>query len=139
MGRFKLSLSTFYLNHIKPTILFNLIKCNLSPPSKIICSGLFTDVINNPIFIKNKGFDENFFLYWEETDYTKRNWKSGLPAYQLNLVKVTHEKGELLKLLLFKIEKNWIVYTLGTLYGQSFIFLQNIMKKYFLYYILNLF
>ena len=46
------------------------------------------------IFLKNKGFDDNIFLYWEETDYTKRALKNGYPAYQLNLVKVKHEKGK---------------------------------------------
>jgi len=45
-------------------------------------------------FIKNNGFDKNIFLYWEETDYTKRALKIGLSAYQLNKVKVYHEKGK---------------------------------------------
>ena len=46
------------------------------------------------IFNKNKGFDPNIFLYWEETDYTKRALISGYSAYQLNRVKVYHEKGK---------------------------------------------
>ena len=29
------------------------------------------------VFLKNKGFDPNIFLYWEETDYTKRAIKNG--------------------------------------------------------------
>ena len=49
---------------------------------------------NRKIFIKNKGFDSNIFLYWEETDYTKRAQKLGYKAYQLNKVKVKHEKGK---------------------------------------------
>ena len=49
---------------------------------------------NNKNFKKNKGFDENIFLYWEETDYSKRAKKNGYKAYQLNLVKVKHEKGK---------------------------------------------
>lgn len=48
-------------------------------------------------YIKNfkflKGFDPNIFLYWEETDFTKRSWQKKIPVYQLNLVKVNHEKG----------------------------------------------
>ena len=44
-----------------------------------------------------KGFDENIFLYWEETDYTKRGLKKGYNAYQLNIVKVKHEKGKAVK------------------------------------------
>ena len=53
-----------------------------------------TMFFNKKNFLENKGFDKNIFLYWEETDYTKRCLKNGYPAYQLNTVKVTHEKGE---------------------------------------------
>ena len=45
------------------------------------------------------GFDRNIFLYWEETDYTKRAKKFKLNAYQLNLVKVKHEKGKAVQIL----------------------------------------
>lgn len=44
-------------------------------------------------FKQLKGFDPNIFLYWEETDFTKRSWQEKIPVYQLNLVKVKHEKG----------------------------------------------
>ena len=47
-------------------------------------------------FFKNSGFDKNIFLYWEETDYTKEA-KLGYKTYQLNLVKVKHEKGKAVK------------------------------------------
>lgn len=53
-----------------------------------------TIFFNRKNFIKNKGFDPKIFLYWEETDYTKRAQKNGLYAYQLNKVKVIHEKGK---------------------------------------------
>jgi len=53
-----------------------------------------TIFFNKKVFIKNRGFDSNIFLYWEETDYTKRALKNGFYAYQLNKVKVTHEKGK---------------------------------------------
>ena len=53
-----------------------------------------TMFFNKKIFNKNNGFDKNIFLYWEETDYTKRAKKKGFNAYQLNLVKVKHEKGK---------------------------------------------
>ena len=53
-----------------------------------------TIFFNKKNFIKNKGFDSNIFLYWEETDYTKRALKKGFPAYQLNKVKVYHQKGK---------------------------------------------
>ena len=39
------------------------------------------------------GFDENFFLYFEETDYCKRAKKKGLISFQLNKIKITHKSG----------------------------------------------
>jgi len=56
-----------------------------------------TMFFNKKIFNKNKGFDKNIFLYWEETDYSKRASKNGYKAYQLNIVKVKHEKGKAVK------------------------------------------
>ncbi len=53
-----------------------------------------TIFFNKKNFIKNDKFDSNIFLYWEETDYTKRALKNGYSAYQLNKVKVIHEKGK---------------------------------------------
>ena len=52
---------------------------------------------NKKIFNKNKGFDKNIFLYWEETDYSKRASKNGYKAYQLNIVKVKHETCKAVK------------------------------------------
>ena len=45
------------------------------------------------IFDKNKGFDENFFLYFEETDYCYRSNKNQFRIYQVNSQKVYHEIG----------------------------------------------
>jgi len=45
-------------------------------------------------FLLLKGFDEKIFLYWEETDFTKRAWKKNMPIYQLNKVTVKHDKGK---------------------------------------------
>ncbi len=56
-----------------------------------------TMFFNKKTFNKNKGFDKNIFLYWEETDYSKRASKNGYKAYQLNIVKVKHEKGKAVK------------------------------------------
>ena len=39
------------------------------------------------------GFDENFFLYFEETDYAYRANKLGLNCYQINTIKIIHEVG----------------------------------------------
>ena len=64
-----------------------------------------TMFFNKKIFNKNKGFDDNIFLYWEETDYNKRASKNGYKAYQLNLVKVKHEKGKAVRAISL-IDKN---------------------------------
>ena len=45
------------------------------------------------VFDKNKGFDENFFLYFEETDYCYRSNKNNFKIYQVNSQKVYHEIG----------------------------------------------
>ena len=45
------------------------------------------------IFDKNKGFDENFFLYFEETDYCFRSNKNNFKIYQVNSQKVYHDIG----------------------------------------------
>ena len=45
------------------------------------------------VFDKNGGFDENFFLYFEETDYCYRSNKNNFKIYQVNSQKVHHEIG----------------------------------------------
>ena len=45
------------------------------------------------IFDKNGKFDENFFLYFEETDYCYRSNKNNFKIYQVNSQKVYHEIG----------------------------------------------
>tara|TARA_B100001057_G_scaffold296535_1_gene296759 strand:- start:4529 stop:5395 length:867 start_codon:yes stop_codon:yes gene_type:complete len=45
------------------------------------------------IFDKNGGFDENFFLYFEETDYCHRSNKNNFKIYQVNSEKVYHDIG----------------------------------------------
>ena len=44
--------------------------------------------INKKRFIEIGGFDNNFFLYFEETDYCKRGLAKGLKSYQINEIKV---------------------------------------------------
>ena len=39
------------------------------------------------------GFDENIFLYFEETDYCKRGRKLKLYSYQLNKIEILHNVG----------------------------------------------
>ena len=45
------------------------------------------------VFDKNGRFDENFFLYFEETDYCYRSNKNNFKFYQINSQKVHHEIG----------------------------------------------
>ena len=45
-----------------------------------------TMFFNKKIFNKNKGFDKNIFLYWEETDYSKRASKNGYKIFILYLI-----------------------------------------------------
>jgi GT2 family glycosyltransferase len=47
--------------------------------------------INKKKFKKIGGFDKNFFLYFEETDYCKRALAKGFKSYQINKVKVKTE------------------------------------------------
>ena len=47
--------------------------------------------INKKKFNEIGGFDNNFFLYFEETDYCKRASNRGLKAYQINEIKVKTE------------------------------------------------
>ena len=45
------------------------------------------------VFDKNGGFDENFFLYFEETDYCYRSNKNNFKIYQINSQRVYHDIG----------------------------------------------
>lgn len=71
--------------HFQTDIKFKIKKIN-----NVHGSALF---FHNKNFKLLKGFDANIFLYWEETDFTKRSWQKKIPVYQLNLVRVNHEKG----------------------------------------------
>ena len=45
--------------------------------------------VDKDIFFKIGKFDENFFLYFEETEYCYRAKKKGYFSYQINDIKVT--------------------------------------------------
>tara|TARA_B110000483_G_scaffold167478_1_gene198114 strand:- start:531 stop:1385 length:855 start_codon:yes stop_codon:yes gene_type:complete len=47
--------------------------------------------INKKNYNKIGGFDDNFFLYFEETDYCKRGKNKDLKCYQINSIKVKQE------------------------------------------------
>ena len=82
-----------------------------------------TMFFNKKIFNRNKGFDKNIFLYWEETDYSKRARKNGYKAYQLNIVKVKHEKGKAVKTSNLKdIEKLENLYTWHFIWSKFYYF-----------------
>ena len=49
------------------------------------------------IFDKNGGFDENIFLYFEETDYCYRSNKNSFKIYQINSQKIYHDIGTSVK------------------------------------------
>ena len=49
--------------------------------------------INKKKFNLLNGFDENFFLFFEENDFCKRGVKKGFKIYQINEVSVIHRSG----------------------------------------------
>ena len=57
--------------------------------------GTIDSIHGSCMFINKKkfkiigGFDENFFLYFEETDYCKRASNNNIRSYQINSIKVT--------------------------------------------------
>jgi len=88
-------------------------------------------------FIKNNGFDKNIFLYWEETDYTKRALKIGLSAYQLNKVKVYHEKGKAVDLKNSKEkQKLSILYSWHFIWSKFYYFKKHYGKFFAILYFL---
>ena len=50
-------------------------------------------LFDTKMFDKIGGFDENFFLFWEETDYCKRARNKGYKIYQFNKLKIEHKRG----------------------------------------------
>ena len=62
---------------------------------------------NTKVFDKIGRFDENIFLYFEETDYCKRGRKINLNSFQLNKIKIRHDVGTAVEYI-DKNEKNRI-------------------------------
>ena len=75
------------------------------------------------IFDKNGGFDESFFLYFEETDYCHRSNKNNYKIYQVNSQNVYHEAGTSVE-----ATSEYEVYKLKNLYTWHFIW-----SKYYFY------
>jgi len=90
----------------------------------------------NKFFFKKVGlFDPNFFMYWEETDYTKRALKQGFFAYQLNKVKVSHEKGSSVEVKTKKDKENLnYLYTWHFIWSKFYYFNKHYGKIFSLIY-----
>ena len=77
------------------------------------------------------GFDENFFLYFEETDFCLRARKLNLFSYQLNEIKLTHNVGTSISFDNESEKEKLKIYIFGILYGRNFIFIKNIKDSFF--------
>ncbi len=94
-----------------------------------------TMFFNKKVFNKNNGFDKNIFLYWEETDYSKRASKNGYQAYQLNIIKVKHEKGKAVKINNLKdFKKLENLYTWHFIWSKFYYFKKHYGKAFTLIY-----
>ena len=74
------------------------------------------------------GFDENIFLYFEDSDFSKRAKKKGYDIYQLNIAKVKHRKGIGDNIGVVKVENTNQINKLENLYSWHFIW-----SKYYFY------
>ena len=73
------------------------------------------------------GFDENFFLYFEETDFAYRGNSIGLKAYQVNSIELEHIVGTSVDFKDMEEEKKIRdLYTWHFIWSK-FYFLRNIM------------
>jgi len=80
------------------------------------------------IFDRNRGFDENFFLYFEETDYCFRSNKNDYKIYQIN----SQREYIMILALLLKLKVkmkplNLKTFIYGISYGQNFIIVKNVI------------
>jgi len=53
--------------------------------------------IRRDAFIHLHGFDEQFFMYWEDVDLCRRAWQAGYEVHLLPQLRVAHERGHSLK------------------------------------------
>ena len=84
------------------------------------------------IFDKIGGFDENIFLYFEETDFNKRARRKGYKILQLNTVIVQHAKGLNENTGVVKINNEAELIDLENLYSWHFIWSKfYFYKKYY--------
>jgi GT2 family glycosyltransferase len=88
---------------------------------KIFCVHGSCLFFNTKNFNLVKGFDKNYFLYWEERDLAIKFKKYKLYSFQINNIKVKHKKGN-------SVNKNAIKNNLELLYNWHFIW-----SKYYYY------
>ncbi len=79
-----------YINISKKTLIQSNEDKEISTLPSISGASMF---FNKKNFDLLNGFDENFFLYFEETDYCLRAKKIGLKSYQINTIKLKHDVG----------------------------------------------
>ena len=98
-------------------------------------SAMFFDV---SIFDDVGGFDENIFLYFEETDYCLRAKKMGYKMYQINKVFVEHTRGANAGVVktnnineVYKLEK---LYTWHFIWSKFYLFKKHYGKFFSLIY-----
>ena len=72
-------------------------------------------------FDKIGGFDENIFLFFEDSDFSKRAKKKGYKFYQINSAKVNHLRGIGDNIGVVKIQNNEQINKLENLYSWHFI------------------
>jgi len=53
-----------------------------------------TLMVDGPLFREIGGFDERYFMYFEDTDLCRRCWERGRPVYYLPHTEVIHEYGK---------------------------------------------
>lgn len=61
------------------------------------------------VFERTKGFDENFFMYYEESDWQKKSQKKGIYSYCINGPRIIHLVGGSLNSKKYNIDKNDII------------------------------
>lgn len=92
------------------------------------------------IFDKNGGFDENFFLYFEETDYCFRSNKNNYKIYQINSQKVYHKIGTSVETKNDKETKNLRdLYTWHFMWSKFYFFKKSYGKLFALIYFFPIF
>ena len=74
------------------------------------------------------GFDENIFLFFEDTDFSHRAKKKGYKFYQINNAKVNHLRGVGNNIGVVQIKNNEQINKLENLYSWHFIW-----SKYYYY------